>query len=440
MQANVKPPGDRGAQPVTPEHIHQVVEHIARSRTFERSEQLRTILLVLSNAVAEGRGSEITEAMIGQRILHRKDFDPETDTIVRVQMRRLRSKLEEYYKTEGASEQIRVEIPRYSYIPQFKEAAPPSPQPHPGTEPDNRGGRGFWWGFAAASVVFGVLAAAFLLEQHGRMRQVATDPVLAESPFWSGFLRSNSQPIIAVSTPLFFRTHGSYVRDFRLNFHEDLVHARSLLGDRPTWPSWTTFASISDVESVLLLERLLSPSGSRAVVKSAREVTSGELQKNPIVFLGHPRGSLPLMDLLAGLPFYVRRTTAAQPVRGIVNRAPRAGELPEYSNDGENDLEILSENRPDYVLVTSLPRPSGSSVLSVFGNRYASTYPVLQLLADASYLKRLQKRLTGDSAFAWRTDAVQVVFKVAYLNGKPMDVEYLTHRVLAPAVNEAGIR
>lgn len=439
MQAKVKPPGDRGTQPITPEYIQQVVDHIARSRTFERSEQLRKILLVLSNTVAEGRASEITEAMIGERILNRKDFDPETDTIVRVQMRRLRSKLEEYYRTEGASDPLRLEIPRYSYVPQFREAAASS-EPAPQPELANPGGRGFWWGFAAASAIFGIIGAAVLLMPREAARGVALDRAVARSPFWKAFVHPKSQPIIAVSTPLFFRTHGSYVRDFRLNFQEDVVYAKTLIGGQPAWPSWTTFASLTDAETVLLVERLLSPYGARAVVKSAREVTSEELQKGPIIFLGHPRGSPPLLDLLSKLPFYVRRTAAAQSVRGIVNRAPRAGELPEYINDGETDIEVLSENRPDYVLLTSLPRPSGSSVLSVFGNRYASTYPVVRALADASFMSNLRTRVARDSGFGWESVGVQVVFKVAYLNGKPMDVEYLTHRLLAPDVHPAAIR
>jgi hypothetical protein len=225
-----------------------------------------------------------------------------------------------------------------------------------------------------------------------------------------------------------------------MNFHEDLVHARSLIGNQPAWPSWTTFVSLSDAGSALLLERLFSASGSHALVKSAREVTSAELRKNPIVFLGHPRGSLPLLDLLAGLPFYVRRTPAAQPVRGIVNRSPRGGEPPEYFNDGENDLEVLSENRSDYVLVTSLRRPSGASLLSVFGNRYASTYPVLQLLADPGHLRSLRQRVVPEAGADWASAGIQVVFRVSYLNGKPMDVEYLTHRPLEAPVLEAGIK
>lgn len=91
-------------------------------------------------------------------------------------------------------------------------------------------------------------------------------------------------------------------------------------------------------------------------------------------------------------------------------------------------------------LLTSLPRPSGSKVLGGFGSRCASTYPVVQHLADASFVRNLETRVTLASGSGWGSAGVQVVFRVAYLNGKPMDVEYLTHRLLAPVVHPAGIR
>lgn len=133
----------------------------------------------------------------------------------------------------------------------------------------------------------------------------------------------------------------------------------------------------------------------------------------------------PLLDLLAELPFYVRRTEAGQPIRGIVNRVPRDRESAEYSNSGENDLELLSENRPDYVLVSLIPRESGGSVLSIFGNRYASAFPVVKRLTDAAWLNELHRRLAAGTDPGWSSRGFQVVFRISYLNGKPLDVEYL---------------
>ena len=54
--------------------------------------------------VLRGHGSET-----------RREFDPGTDPIVRVQARRLRSKMERYYQAEGCDEPIRIEYPVGGY-------------------------------------------------------------------------------------------------------------------------------------------------------------------------------------------------------------------------------------------------------------------------------------------------------------------------------------
>jgi TolB-like protein len=48
-----------------------------------------------------------------------REFDPGADPIVRVQARRLRSKLERYYQLEGRDELIRIEYPVGGYSPIF---------------------------------------------------------------------------------------------------------------------------------------------------------------------------------------------------------------------------------------------------------------------------------------------------------------------------------
>lgn len=48
-----------------------------------------------------------------------EDFDSQLDPIVRVQARRLRTVLQEYYQNQGARDAIRFDVPRGSYKPEF---------------------------------------------------------------------------------------------------------------------------------------------------------------------------------------------------------------------------------------------------------------------------------------------------------------------------------
>lgn len=81
-------------------------------------------LLNLLNYVAERHFSratdQIKEYSIAVQALHRPEqFDPLTDTIVRVTAHTLRKKLGQYYATEGAKHRIQIQLPAGKYVLQF---------------------------------------------------------------------------------------------------------------------------------------------------------------------------------------------------------------------------------------------------------------------------------------------------------------------------------
>ncbi len=55
-------------------------------------------------------------------------YDPKLDSSVRVQAGKLRQKLDEYYRTEGAGDPIRVELPKGHFRLEFqsRRADPPA--------------------------------------------------------------------------------------------------------------------------------------------------------------------------------------------------------------------------------------------------------------------------------------------------------------------------
>jgi len=94
---------------------------------MRRSKKLCQFLRFTVEAVLLGNGSELKEYAIGVGVFRRgREFDTSADPIVRVQARRLRSKLKQYYLAEGCDEQIRIEYPVGSYSPIF---LPRTPQP-----------------------------------------------------------------------------------------------------------------------------------------------------------------------------------------------------------------------------------------------------------------------------------------------------------------------
>ena len=85
----------------------ELVERVARSRSFGRAPRLRELLLYITHEALEGRPEELSELRIGVRVFGRPEsYNPADDNIVRVSARQLRSKLKEYFESEGRDESL----------------------------------------------------------------------------------------------------------------------------------------------------------------------------------------------------------------------------------------------------------------------------------------------------------------------------------------------
>ena len=98
-----------------------LVQRVASSRQLIKAPQLREILLYISRRELTDHPIAITEQEIGCKVLGRRpDFSPNEDNIVRVQVRHLRKKLEEYFSSEGLEEPLVLTIPKGAYLPRFE--------------------------------------------------------------------------------------------------------------------------------------------------------------------------------------------------------------------------------------------------------------------------------------------------------------------------------
>ena len=109
-----------------------VQEQLARllaSNTFMQVDRLKRFALFIVQESLAGRGTELKEYVIGVHVFGREDsFDPRTDPIVRVQARRLRARLDRYYREEGHADDVVIELPKGGYTPVFRRrdgAVPP---------------------------------------------------------------------------------------------------------------------------------------------------------------------------------------------------------------------------------------------------------------------------------------------------------------------------
>ncbi len=103
------------------------LEAVLSSGLFVRTPSLANLLSYLCQKYFQGEADLLKEYTIGVEAFGRApDFDKKEDSIVRVEIRRLREKLRQYYETEGAGHPIRLTIPVGHYVPVFtKNGAAP---------------------------------------------------------------------------------------------------------------------------------------------------------------------------------------------------------------------------------------------------------------------------------------------------------------------------
>ena len=104
------------------------LDSVLSSGILERAPNLAHLLTYVCSKYFDGAGEQVKEYNIAVEALGRRpDFDQKKDSIVRVEAHKLRKRLREYYKTEGADHPIRIEIPPGQYAPRFIFQQAPAP-------------------------------------------------------------------------------------------------------------------------------------------------------------------------------------------------------------------------------------------------------------------------------------------------------------------------
>jgi Tol biopolymer transport system component len=105
---------------VSTDAIRAQLDRILVSPGFVHSDRMVRFLRFTVEETLDRRAESLKESVIGVEVFDKTpSFDPRTDTIVRVEARRLRAKLEEYYERHGREDLIRIDLPKGSYVPTF---------------------------------------------------------------------------------------------------------------------------------------------------------------------------------------------------------------------------------------------------------------------------------------------------------------------------------
>jgi len=162
------------------EIVRGQLERVLASHVLAGSDQLKRLLRLVVERTLDGQPSLLKEYNLGLEVFQRPPaYDPKIDPIVRVQARRLRAKLDEYYAGEGAGDALLIQIPKGAYTPVFERRGEVAASQAPPTA------RRRTW--LIAPVAAGLTLSAFLLWTRSPLpadpeRSVAVLPLKLFSP------------------------------------------------------------------------------------------------------------------------------------------------------------------------------------------------------------------------------------------------------------------
>ena len=117
------PPPDAAA-------VRAQLERILVSPGFANAGRLSRFLRFVVERTLDGEGDQLKEYRLGTEVFDRpSDYDPRLDSIVRVEARRLRSKLAEYYEGPGRGDAVAIRVDKGSYTAAFERTTPESAAP-----------------------------------------------------------------------------------------------------------------------------------------------------------------------------------------------------------------------------------------------------------------------------------------------------------------------
>ena len=398
------PPATSETRSPSADQCQEQVQRILKSASFRNAVTLQQLLQFLTARVFEGGADALKEYTIGVEAFGRpQDFDPKTDTIVRVQIHRLRQKLTEYYEADGSRDPILVEIPKGHYLPSFevvsdpnasngRDSAPESDATNSAATPrvgKNFEGSGLGKGpergrpgwillsrtAIAAAAVIAVFATGLWIGNKQLRTGVAGMPAFGGSQsalansadpvraFWASFLGNDSAPVIAFPDAVFLLDDSNDLFRFRRGASDDrgaLVdpHLAQQFASNPSLVAKAGqlyyengYTGAGELQGIAMLSNLLGQMGVKATVKPSRDITPDDLRQHNVILLGSPFQNVAVAQLIATGDFNFKNPDSRheQWRAQIVNAHPRANEAPTYGTERDPSTQAL---KTDYGIIT----------------------------------------------------------------------------------------
>lgn len=400
------------------------VEKLINSHTLHGSESLCKLLKYLGEHAIRHPGAPLKEYQIATEVFGRpSDFDPQLDSLVRVQAGRLRAKLSEYYASEGSDDPILVEMPKGTYTLIFHQVTPATKTPlgPRETQPSlvtSQGQKRTWsitiLGLLLAVAIIVIVGLLFSKTRPTASANADQQAAPALQVFWHQFANAPEEPWIIFS-------NGAFVGrpETGLRYFNPARDSRQAILDH--------YTGVGEVLAVYDLDHVFSQLHKGVRVKRGSLFSLDDAQDNNLIFVGSPAENLTLLDIPSTHEFAFQRATsgARNGDLALVNIHPRADEPKMYFATPSG--APLTE---DYAVVGLVPGINPArSVLILAGTTTIGTQAAAEYVCRADSIQQLLLRLSVSNNGEMKP--FEAVLHVKVARGVPIESELVALRNVA---------
>jgi hypothetical protein len=411
------------------DRLLEQINRLVSSPALHSSESLCKLLRYLAKHAVEHPGTPIKEFQIATEVFGRSDdFDPQLDSMVRVQAGRLRSKLTEYYSSDGLEDPVVVELPKGTYVLSFHHRNHSAAKPPQGIansvaskdalekSTERR------WGTEVISLSIFLAAAILVIVWLMATRNAIPAGLASESEpvpaafrvFWKGFTSGPEEPWVVFSNAAFIGRPETGMR-----YRDATRDAGAYILDH--------YTGVGEVLAVHELDSVFGLLHRRIRVKRGSLFSLDDAKNNNLIFIGSPVENLSLLEIPGTQEFVFEQFTSG-PRKGdhaIINRHPQPDEGKEFFATPSG--VPLTEDYALLGLVKGMNQ--GQSVLILAGNTTIGTQAAVEYVCRQSSLEELLLRLSVSQNGDLKPFEAVIRAKVA--RGVPVETELVAIRKTA---------
>ena len=362
--------------------IRDQMQRMLAHSLFRNSKRYPPLFRYVVESVLHDPAGALKERQLGIQVFGREpDYDTNLDPIVRYTAGEIRKRIAQYYHLPEHQDQLRIELPSGSYLPEFHFPAIPAPVP-PATSIAPARQRPRW--LIVAVICLAAIAASLLLLRPWQSRN-------ALDRFWAPVFTSNDPVSICLAPPVLV---SSFTPGGPQESSDPSARRTGVIG-------------YGDAITLARITGLLQAKGRAYRFSDQSYLDLADLKQGPVVLIGGFNNA-----------WTVRLTNRLRFVLAL-DRATASTWIQDNRNPGRRDWTVHwppsgSDHTEDYAVVSRFFDPNtGRLVVAIAGITGVGTLAAGEFVTDSRLIETLAARAPAN----WERRNFQIVLATRIIQG-----------------------